>query len=72
MNEKKYSYLKIAFTNSSLPLILFVYESLRKMGIRSSVQRNHKEVRIVDREAVLKYIKEIGTHNSKHLEKIGK
>lgn len=67
---KKYSYFKIVFTNSSLPLILFVYESLSKMGIRSSVQRNRKEVRIVESKAVLKYIEKVGTNNFKHLEKI--
>ena len=72
VNNKNYSYMKIAFTNSSLPLVLFVYESLNKMGIGSSIQRNRKEVRIVDREAVFKYIKEIGSNNKKHQQKIKK
>ncbi len=72
VRSKKYSYIKIAFTNSSLPLILFVYESLNRIGIRSSVQRDRKEVRISERESVLKYIEKVGTNNFKHLEKIRK
>lgn len=67
---KNYAYQKIAFTNSSLPLILFVYEALNKLGIRSSIQRGRKEVRIAGGEDVSRYVKEVGTHNSKHLEKI--
>ena len=72
INDKKYSYFKIAFTNTSLPLILFVHENLKRMGINSNINRSGKNVRITSREGVSKYIKEIGTHNDKHMKKIQK
>lgn len=69
---KKYSYLKIAFTSASHPLVLSVAKILINSGFNVRISKNQKDVRIDDMQYVQKYIKEIGTHNSKHLEKIKK
>lgn len=67
-NNKKYTYLKIAFTSASRPLRLSVVKILNDLKIKASI--NHKDIRINDVESVLKYIKIIGSHNQKHLDKI--
>ena len=72
VNGKKYSYFKIAFTSASLPLIYSVTKALINFGINVRISKNHKDVRIEDGKSVERYIKEIGTHNHKHLEKIRK
>ncbi len=69
---KKYSYLKIAFTSASVPLVESVYSILRNAGIGSRITKNYKEVRIENQEHVHKYIDLIGSQNKKHLEKIEK
>ena len=70
VNGKKYTYYKIAFTNSSKPLVDFVARNLIKLGINARIGRNHKDVRVEDVGSVYKYIKEICSSNSKHLKKI--
>lgn len=67
---KRYSYLKIAFTSASIPLILSVREILINFGFNVRISKNHKDIRIEDGKYVLKYIKEIGSHNDKHLQRI--
>ena len=67
---KRYSYLKIAFTSASVPLILSVREILINFGFNVRISKNHKDIRIEDDKYVLKYIKEIGSHNDKHLQRI--
>ncbi|MES3031766.1 MAG: LAGLIDADG family homing endonuclease [Patescibacteria group bacterium] len=69
---QKYSYLKMAFTSASFPLVLSVARMLTKFGFRIRISKNKKDARIEDTQYVLKYIKEIGSHNSKHLQKIEK
>lgn len=69
---KKYSYFKIAFTSASVPLINSVAKTLINFGIHARISKNHKDVRIEDRQYVLKYIQDIGSHNNKHLQKIEK
>lgn len=70
INKKKYSYLKITFKNSSVPLLRSVNVILSNLGIKSQVNKNLKDVRISDSESVKKYIQEIGTKNQKHLKRI--
>jgi transcriptional regulator with XRE-family HTH domain len=72
VNNKKYLYFKIAFTNGSKPLVLSVFRKLKDLGINSRVSKNYKDVRIESRKHVLKYIEEIGSNNHKHLQKIEK
>ncbi len=67
---KTYSYLKIAFTSASIPLVLSVREILINFGFNVRISNNYQDIRIEDSKYVLKYIKEIGSHNEKHLQKI--
>lgn len=70
VNNKKYSYFKIAFTSSSLPLIQTVFTALTDFGINARISKNKKDVRIEGSQYVDKYINEIGSNNNKHLDKI--
>ena len=72
VNNKEYSYFKIAFTSASNPLINSVYIALIKFGFMARISKNHKDVRIEGTQYVNKYIDEIGSHNEKHLVKIEK
>lgn len=67
-NNKKYNYLKIAFTSASGPLRLSVAKILSDLNIKTST--DHKDVRINDVKGVRRYIKIIGSHNQKHLDRI--
>lgn len=74
---KKYSYLKIAFTSASAPLRESVGNILINYGFNvrmSSERKNNRggDIRIDDMKSVEKYIREIGSHNQKHLDKIKK
>ena len=69
---KTYSYFKIAFTSASIPLIQSVFKILNTLGIKARISKNKKDVRIEGGEYVSKYIREIGSHNDKHLQKIKK
>ncbi len=74
---KRYSYLKIAFTSASAPLRLSVREILINFGFNvrmSKVRKNSngRDIRIEDSQYVQRYIKEIGSHNQKHIDKIKK
>ncbi|MFZ2523503.1 MAG: LAGLIDADG family homing endonuclease [Minisyncoccia bacterium] len=70
VNGKKYSYLKIAFKSASRPLANSVLMLLASFGVSAKIDKKQSDVRIVGIEAVSKYIKEIGSHNIKHLRKI--
>ena len=67
---KRYYYLKIAFTSASRPLVLSVAKTLTNFGFKVRISKNGKDVRIEDNFSVQKYIKEIGSNNQKHLDKI--
>jgi hypothetical protein len=71
-NNKKYKYLKIAFTSASVPLIDSVHHSLINFGINATIGRNHRDVRITEIKSVYKYIQFLGSNNKKHLDKIRK
>ncbi len=72
VNGKKYSYFKIAFISASKPLATSVLATLINLGINATISKNYRDVRINDTKFVAKYIKEIGSHNQKHLDKIKK
>jgi len=72
INGKKYSYFKIAFISASKPLILSVAKILEDLGIKAKINKNCRDIRITNKEHVLKYIQEVGSHNNKHVQKIGK
>lgn len=72
VHGKKYSYFKICFTNFSLPLIKSVAEILKQLQIKAVISKNLKDIRITGKDSVDTYIKNVGSHNQKHLDKINK
>lgn len=72
VNGKKYSYMKMAFTSASMSLVLSVVEILDNMGINIRISKNHKDVRIESIQSLRRYVKEVGSNNHKHLQKIKK
>lgn len=63
-NKKKYSYLKMCFTNKSVPLIDFVYNTLLALGYRPS-KINSSKVWISSQKRTLKYLNDVGTSNQR-------
>ena len=64
VNGKQYSYPKIVFTNSSLPILEFVDRGLRILGFTPKKYEN-KRVWLLNQNEVKRYLKEIGTSNYK-------
>lgn len=69
VNGKVYSYKKMAFSNRSKPLILTVYQYLKRIGLSPRFTKDGKDVRIESKNDVRKYFRLIGSHNPKHLKK---
>lgn len=65
---QNYSSLCIAFTNASMPLLDFVFETWKSLGFHPTWHR--RDVRLRRREEVIKYAKQVGFSNSKHARKI--
>jgi hypothetical protein len=67
VNKKKYSYLKLCFTNRSLPLLKFVYKQLVKEGFNPKLitKLENKKVWLYNNSEVLEYLKKVDTHNSR-------
>lgn len=66
VREKEYRYKKIAFTNKSLPLLTFVFDTLHKRGFSPKLVANIKVWLYNSRDVEL-YLKEVGTHNDRLL-----
>ncbi|MBI3632036.1 MAG: hypothetical protein HY225_01140 [Candidatus Vogelbacteria bacterium] len=65
---REYSYKKIAFTNRSLPLLKFVYDTWLNMGFRPALAKGI-DVRLTSQDDVASYLKLVGTNNPKHLKR---
>lgn len=67
INNKEYSYPKACFSNRSLPLLSFVYNTLVDLGlnpkIRSKVE--NKQVWLYNMEEVQAYLSVVGSSNSR-------
>ena len=63
-----YSYKKIDFTNRSLPLLISVSETLKRLNIKHRRSGSYK-IRIEAQKDVKRFFKTIGSHNPKHLKK---
>jgi len=63
---KEYQYQKICFTNKSQPLLDFVYDTLEKIGLTPKYQ-GEKRVWLYSAEEVDKYLKIVGSSNSRLL-----
>lgn len=67
---KRYSYKKISFSSGSYHLLCSVEKSLKKLGFNVRIAGNRKAVLIENQADVMKYIREISTHNPLRLEQM--
>lgn len=69
VNGKQYKYYKICFSNRSLPLLNFVYETLTELGLTPKIidKVENKKVWLYNYEEVKQYLKLVGTHNPRLL-----
>ena len=63
-----YASLCIAFTNASMPLLDFVFDTWESLGFHPT--RHKRNVRLRRREEVIQYANQVGFSNPKHASKI--
>lgn len=73
VNGKEYEYLKICFTNRSIPILVFVKETMESFSFspKFALWSNSEKVWLYNQSQVERYIREIGTHNPRLLKHIG-
>lgn len=69
VNGKQYKYLKICFTNMSQPLLRFVYDTLKSLGLTPKYSSTNK-VWLYDQHEVQKYFEIVGSSNFRLLSKL--
>lgn len=64
---KQYNYLKLCFSNRSLPLIKFVSETLRLASFHPKEELNFatKRVWLYNNDETIGYLKRVGSHNNR-------
>lgn len=69
VNGKKYHYKKISFSNRSIPLLIFVKETLGELGFTPKIidKIENKKVWLYNESEVGQYLTRVGTHNSRLL-----
>ncbi len=69
VNGKDYFYKKICFSNRSIPLLIFVKETLNQLGFTSKMINNvvNKQVWLYNNTEVMDYLKKVGTSNPRLL-----
>jgi len=72
VNKKQYSYKKICFTNRSLPLLIFVKETLEKLGFTPKLitKVENKKVWLYNEQEVKNYMRIVGSHNERLLRQL--
>lgn len=65
----EYSYRKIAFSNRSMPLLVFVFEVLKGLGFTPKIidKIENKRVWLYNEQEVKRYLQLVGTHNTRLL-----
>ncbi|MAZ29750.1 hypothetical protein CL655_00495 [bacterium] len=71
INNKSYSYPRIAFVSASPPLIQDIEHALKKFGYSPKI-RNNKRVQLEKKDEIVHYSKSIGSSNPKHSKKFKK
>ena len=64
---KQYCYKKLSFTNSSMPLLQFVFNEFKALGMNPRITKNGKEVRLENLSDMELYFHAVGSNNPKHL-----
>lgn len=69
VNGKQYKYNKISFTNRSIPLLNFVYQTLNDLGFKPKIidKVENKKVWLYNQKKVEDYIIKVGSHNDRLL-----
>ncbi|HRN96060.1 MAG TPA: LAGLIDADG family homing endonuclease [Candidatus Levybacteria bacterium] len=69
VNGRKYIYRKISFSNRSLPLLSFVFNTLIEIGLTPKLvdKVENKKVWLYNNDEVKQYLQIVGTHNSRLL-----
>lgn len=67
VNGKDYFYKKICFSNRSIPLLIFVKETLAELGFTPKIIINvvNKQVWLYNTREVVDYLRKVGTSNSR-------
>lgn len=73
VNEKKYTYTKLCFSNRSVPLLQFVLTALKNLGLTPKLidKVENKKVWLYNQTEVKKYIQLVGIHNPRMLINLG-
>lgn len=73
VHNKLYSYTKLCFSNRSIPLISFVYDTLAmlKLQPRLHMKSQTKRVWLYDQNKVNEYLHVVTTHNPRLLKNVG-
>ena len=66
---QEYKYRKISFSNRSVPLLLFVSNTLTELGFTPKIidKVENKKVWLYNTNEVKKYLEVVGTHNPRLL-----
>lgn len=69
VNRKEYGYKKLSFSNRSLPLIDFAFETLKEIGLHpfKKTEFATKQVWLYNHKETKAYLEIIGTHNQRLL-----
>lgn len=69
VNGKVYAYKKICFTNRSVPLLIFVNDVLKEIGLTPKLitKVENKKVWLYNKQEVEQYLDLVGSHNSRLL-----
>jgi intein/homing endonuclease len=69
VNGKVYAYKKICFTNRSVPLLIFVNDVLKEIGLTPKMitKVENKKVWLYNKQEVEQYLNLVGSHNSRLL-----
>lgn len=62
----KYRHIGLVFTNSSFPLLASAHNIFMALGLKAKTDKR-KHVSLYDRNEIVKYMKEVGSHNKKHI-----
>ncbi|MBI3074876.1 MAG: hypothetical protein HYY92_01525 [Parcubacteria group bacterium] len=65
---KEYAYKKLSFTNRSFPLLDFVFDTFKSLGLHPR-QTKRGEVRLDSKSDMCAYFLLVGSHNPKHLKR---
>lgn len=73
VGKKRYTYVKLSFSNRSMPLLQFVFTTLKAAGFTPKLidKIANKKVWLYNHVEVTQYIERIGTHNPRLLVNLG-